>query len=319
MDNCGIPNNCATATCAESCECSGTKYKVYANGTTEGNTTEHCTKDVISVTANANYYANGTICTRCPSEWEYSENGNSGGCDACYTIKPRTCVQNKCINPDPTRCYKAVCESSCECEGGTYIQYANNTCDGNGIISGKKTESCTKDVDSLIAYYGYHANGTESCVEDEYSIEYVLNDGEFIDESAVPYSYTSDSDDIMLPIPIREESAFMGWCDDVNLSVNCLMPRIIPHGSTGNKKYYAKWEFVCESGKWLHINNEKLCLYNIQKTHPALAISINGDTYYGKLTPNLSTPIHKGSRKKMHLEMRSGRFNVYDGSVDIVD
>ena len=319
MDNCSIPNNCTTATCAESCECTGTKYKVYANGTTEGNTTEHCVKDVISVTADADYYVSGTSCVKCPNGWEHSASGNTGGCNACYTEKPRTCVQNKCINPDPTRCYKAVCESSCECEGGTYLQYMNDTCNGNGITSGSKTENCTKDVESLIAYYGYHANGTESCVVDEYTIEYELNNGTFMDSSIVSYSYTSSSADITLPIPVREESGFIGWCDDSDLTENCSVTRIIPSGSTGNKKYYAKWEFVCESGKWLHINNDKVCLYSVQKTHPSLAISINGETYYGKLTPNLRTPIRKGSRKKMHLEMRTGRYNVYDGSVDVID
>ena len=51
-----------------------------------------------------------------------------------------------------------------------------------------------------------------------------------------PTSYTSDSKDIILPIPTSTK--FMGWYDNPNFSGDVI--DTIPTGSTGNKQYYAK-------------------------------------------------------------------------------
>ena len=315
MNECSVPDNCQSATCSASCNCAGVPYRQYADESIVGNTEEYCTKDVVSVTAAENYYANGTMCTKCPDEWAFSAAGNSGGCSACYTNATRQCIQNKCINPDPARCYKATCKSSCECTGETYVQYANNTCDGNGLTSGQTTESCTKDVEQLFAYYGYRPNGVTSCLADIYNIEYITNGGHFDQDIEEFETYTIESNGVILPTPVRNDYEFIGWCDDDALSQNCSINRNIPRNSTGDRVFYAKWNFVCESNKWLHINDEKVCLYSEPNSYPAIKINLKDAPYYVNLSENPETPIHHGSRKKMHVNMNNTIFNVYDNSV----
>ncbi len=53
------------------------------------------------------------------------------------------------------------------------------------------------------------------------------------------YSYTVDSETIILPKADKAGKAFAGWYDNPNFTGNAVTQ--ITKGTTGNKKYYAKW------------------------------------------------------------------------------
>lgn len=73
---------------------------------------------------------------------------------------------------------------------------------------------------------------------DDYSLEFILNGGEFESESNIPNSYTYGQEDV-LPIPTREGFKFMGWYETEDFSDNACYK--IPADSFGNKVYYARW------------------------------------------------------------------------------
>ena len=70
-----------------------------------------------------------------------------------------------------------------------------------------------------------------------YTIAYELNGGK--NPADAPASYTVESDTITLPTPTRTGYKFGGWFEKKDLSGNAV--KTIAKGSTGNKKYYAKW------------------------------------------------------------------------------
>lgn len=60
-----------------------------------------------------------------------------------------------------------------------------------------------------------------------------------------PDTYTVND----LPLTIngvmtRQNSIFIGWCDDQALTQNCGTPRVIPAGTTGTVHFWAKWDCV---------------------------------------------------------------------------
>ena len=90
--------------------------------------------------------------------------------------------------------------------------------------------------------------------------------------------------------------------------------------STEEQTVYAKWDFVCESGKWYHIgenDKDKICLYADKKTSPAIAIAnANEDTYYISLSSDSELKINKDSDIKMHVLIGDQTYNAYDESVN---
>ena len=107
-----------------------------------------------------------------------------------------------------------------------------------------------------IAFTGNSAYADESEEESqeliEYGIRYELNDGHFIKNEKTAEVFTSESDDIELPLPQKEGYLFVGWYRDRQLTIE--MPSI-PKGTTlfggydkeGNAptmSLYAKWEEV---------------------------------------------------------------------------
>ena len=71
-----------------------------------------------------------------------------------------------------------------------------------------------------------------------YTIEYELNGGK--NNSLNPNTYTIESKDIILQTPGKEGYDFVGWYQTADFSDKKITK--IPLGSTGNKKFYAKWE-----------------------------------------------------------------------------
>ncbi len=59
-----------------------------------------------------------------------------------------------------------------------------------------------------------------------------------IPKELIPYSYTIESDPIILPLAVKEHASLTGWYTDPNFDPNTKVD-VIPTGSTGNKKFYS--------------------------------------------------------------------------------
>lgn len=73
----------------------------------------------------------------------------------------------------------------------------------------------------------------------EYTISYDLYYGSFPPDGDKPEKYTIISEDVILPVPVRDGFTFAGWYTDDLLSGD--VQTVIPSGSAGNKTFYAKW------------------------------------------------------------------------------
>ena len=71
----------------------------------------------------------------------------------------------------------------------------------------------------------------------DYSISLDTNNGILI--GTTPSSYNIESSDVALPTPSRDGYTFGGWYENSNFSGSAVTK--ISKGSTGDKKYYAKW------------------------------------------------------------------------------
>ena len=108
---------------------------------------------------------------------------------------------------------------------GTYREYAS--------IAGGMTSSSVCQITSLSALY---------------KIEYDLGGGVFVEGYTVPGSYTRRTSAITLPKNDNEETPnalqrqgyqFGGWYDNPSFTGEAITE--IPSGSTGDRKFYAKW------------------------------------------------------------------------------
>ena len=94
-----------------------------------------------------------------------------------------------------------------------------------------------------------------------------------------------------------------------------------PHGKTTENEGAAsesECRVVCPSGKYMRIGeneSDKLCLYEEQQTHPALAIRVNGKTYYANMGQRNLT-INAETTKKMRVEYMGHIYNVYDANME---
>jgi len=89
------------------------------------------------------------------------------------------------------------------------------------------------DVDTVTADITLYAKWTAIT----YSITYNNVDGG--SGKLTPTSYTIESEAITLPRPAKSGCTFSGWYD--NSSLTGIPVTVIPHGSTGNKTFWAKW------------------------------------------------------------------------------
>ena len=78
-----------------------------------------------------------------------------------------------------------------------------------------------------------HARYELSC----YTLEYELNGGSFSGE--YPQTYTIFSEEILLPTPVLDGYDFIGWYTTADFSGDIVLK--IEKGSTGNRKFYAKF------------------------------------------------------------------------------
>lgn len=101
--------------------------------------------------------------------------------------------------------------------------YENSSCTGTKVT--KIAQGSTGDK---TLYAGWKAT--------DYTISYELNGGT---EPGNPTSYTIVTEDIILKNPTRTGYVFGGWYDNASFNGNAVTK--ITKGSTGNKKFYAKW------------------------------------------------------------------------------
>ncbi len=97
--------------------------------------------------------------------------------------------------------------------------------------------------ESLVGY------NNDICVLSTYTISYIMNSGQFPVGANQKTTYRYEDDTITIPAPIRSGHDFLGWCDNAELTENCLMTKTISYHSYGDKIFYAKWKFTgCDEG-----------------------------------------------------------------------
>ncbi len=77
---------------------------------------------------------------------------------------------------------------------------------------------------------------------------------------------------------------------------------------------YALWTPVCTEGKYLHIGNDRMCLYTTKRTNPSLAIKLDDTIYYGNMSPvgESDKTMTGSSSQKLHIKYDNTIYNVYD-------
>ena len=80
-------------------------------------------------------------------------------------------------------------------------------------------------------------------------------------------------------------------------------------------KHNAPEEFVCESGKYLHIGEDKMCLTKTKPyTRPLLVTKIGNKQYYLRMSPS-EVPINNTSNKKFNVLHNGMVYRVFDESM----
>ena len=159
------------------------------------------------------------------------------------------------------------------------------------------------------------------CVPKSYDIIY-MDGGQILTD--LVSTFTIEDETISLPSLSKNGYAFDGWCiNDSSCTENQIVSgNIIGPWTSGNKTLYAQWtenEFICDTGKFLHIGNDKVCLSATQTTHPALGIGRGDKTYYLRMTEKPAgkkgLSINKESRKRLKALYNGVEYNIHDESV----
>ena len=189
----------------------------------------------------------------------------------------------------------------------------------------QQTTNCSLEiVDGVCNYtaeclsgYGNIQNpitANPSCTAIQYHIRYKLNGG--VNTNTAPENYTIASDTVTLPTPTRDGRTFVGWYDNETFRGEKITE--IPAGSVGDKTYFAKWKdsnFVCESGKWLHFNNDtKACLMTEKPESKSFTIRQNGSTYYLNMTTK-EVPVNEDTTTKIKIYYNGREYCLHDESV----
>ena len=179
---CSKPSNCASVTC-NSCSNDACDYVAYLNseGTGDGTIKSGCSSNsaacqqtVKSVTANANYYVDGTTCPACSSfssTYKLSDGGNISS-NYCYQTVTKTGSQN-----DPAMLTGCAARTLSACTPGScsYKDYYNAT-DGSCTPA-----DCTKGQTCTSASADYYLDSGVAKQCSAYNATYPDSDGGNID------------------------------------------------------------------------------------------------------------------------------------------
>lgn len=168
-------------------------------------------------------------------------------------------------------------------------------------------------------YIEKEINGTTTCEPEIYTITYM--DGE---TELFTGTFTVEDETIQLQSATKDRYIFDGWCIDTpNCTTNAMVKDTINGPwSSGNKTLYAQWteeEFVCDSGKFLHIGNDAACLSQTKQTSPSLAVGNGNKKYYLKMTQKQdgdeAVNMTKESNKQINILYNGDLYNAYDDSI----
>ncbi len=148
---CTKPDNCYSVTC-NSCTPGTCSWRDYYNATDTTCTPTNCNQTVKSVTANANYFVDGTSCKACNTvgdkTYTASAAGNSGGSGVCYKSCTRACTQQS----TPTGAYSVTHGTTST--SGTH--YYGGSCSA-------AASTCSLTVNSCAATYYKNGNACSLC------------------------------------------------------------------------------------------------------------------------------------------------------------
>ena len=105
-------------------------------------------------------------------------------------------------------------------------------------IKGDKTQVVQKDT--IVTGNMEIEAGKKAIV---YTITYQLNGGKF--GATAKTTYTVEDDTFSLSVPSKDSYRFLGWYEKADFSGSPVST--VKKGSTGNKTFYAKWEYVTPS------------------------------------------------------------------------
>lgn len=136
--------------------------------------------------------------------------------------------------------YIAVFSSCDACAEGTgatcSLSVVNNAC--------TYTNACKNGYENLSTTTG----NNPSCSLTSYSLSYTGIEGLTVDN---PASYTIETEEIILNEPSKVGFNFLGWFTDGEKITT------IPHGSTGNKTFTARWEEIPYTVTFIFHNGEE--------------------------------------------------------------
>ena len=171
---------------------------------------------------------------------------------------------------------------------------------------------------------GYDEKDTDdgkTCEPTIYTITY--KDGDDVLSSG---TFTVKDETISLDSAFKEGYVFDGWCVNTpTCTSNAMVKDSIdgPWMPLGNKTLYAQWteeEFVCDSGKFLHIGDDVACLITEKPGSPAFAVGNGNKKYYLKMTEkqdgNKGLNMNEDSNKRINVLYKGTLYNVHDESVE---
>ena len=111
----------------------------------------------------------------------------------------------------------------------------------------------------------------------------------------------------------RPDFDLVGWATTPDATTTIDSPMTQTELLPGNEiTLYAVWGPVCNSRKWLHIGNQRMCLYKNKYTDTALATNIDGQTYYLNMCKDCEKTITEGSNKQLRIKYNNDVYNIYD-------
>lgn len=221
---------------------------------------------------------------------------------------------------DALRCYCNI-DSYTDANGIKYDLSALWVSRSRGYSSSYCANNCAKECSMYMREFGYLSFRGKvfeasyvpaSCKPNSYSnIFYELGGG--LNYEGVPMYYEYGVGAKIDGVPTRSSFTFISWCRDPELT-DCAMPYEISATESGDITLYAKWQFVCESDKWFHIGEDRMCLYSNKETDKTINFNIDGEVYYLLMSIDPDLRINATSTKKLRMLQNGIIYNGYDWS-----